>query len=78
MTRRKYETQKQLTNYESRGVKPSFAVIEKIAKAFDVNPAWIVGWSNDINNPNLDDNIIEEVVIEKVVEKVVHIQSPPY
>ena len=34
--------QTQLTNYESSGVTPSFVVIEKITKAFDVNPAWIV------------------------------------
>ena len=64
----------QLSNYESRGVTPSFAVIEKIAKAFNVNPAWLVGWSNDISNPDLDTRIIEKVVVEKVV----HIQPPPY
>ena len=68
----------QITNYESRGVTPTFVVIEKIAKAFDVNPAWLVGWSNDISNPDLDTRIVEEVVVEKIVEKVVHIQPPPY
>lgn len=70
--------QPQLVNYESKGVVPKLATIEKIAKAFDVNPAWLLGWSNSIKNPNLDTNIVEKVVVEKIVEKVVQVPPPPY
>ncbi|CIV77462.1 prophage LambdaSa2%2C Cro/CI family transcriptional regulator [Streptococcus pneumoniae] len=50
--------------YERRGY-PSIKQIEMIAKTYDVNPAWLVGW--------IDDEMMHGV---QVVEKVVYKESP--
>ncbi|MDU8037502.1 MAG: helix-turn-helix transcriptional regulator [Streptococcus sp.] len=47
-----------------RGGYPSIKQIEMIAKTYDVNPAWLVGW--------IDDETIHGV---QVVEKVVYKES---
>ena len=48
-----------------RGGYPSIKQIEMIAKTYDVNPAWLVGW--------IDDEMMPRV---QVVEKVVYKESP--
>lgn len=48
-----------------RGGYPSIKQIEMIAKTYDVNPAWLVGWIDDETTPAI-----------QVVEKVVHKESP--
>mgnify|MGYP000939740396 FL=1 len=48
-----------------RGGYPSIKQIEMIAKTYDVNPAWLVGWVDDEMMPAI-----------QVVEKVVHKESP--
>ena len=48
-----------------RGGYPSIKQIEMIAKTYDVNPAWLVGW--------IDDEMMHGV---QVVEKVVYKESP--
>ena len=51
------------TNYESlKSGYPSIKQIEMIAKTYDVNPAWLVGWIDDEMMPGVQ-------VIEKVVYK---------
>lgn len=45
--------------------KRAYKDIEMIAKTYDVNPAWLVGW--------IDDEMMPEV---QVVEKVVYKESP--
>nr|DAP83295.1 MAG TPA: helix-turn-helix domain protein [Caudoviricetes sp.] len=45
-----------------RGGYPSIKQIEMIAKTYDVNPAWLVGWIDDEMMPGVQ-------VIEKVVYK---------
>ena len=44
-----------------KGATPSIPQIEKIAKTYNINPAWLAGWSNDDRQPQ---------TIEKVVEKL--------
>lgn len=44
---------------------PPFKQIEMIAKTYDVNPAWLVGWIDDEMMPGV-----------QVVEKVVYKESP--
>ena len=44
---------------------PSIKQIEMIAKTYDVNPAWLVGWIDDEMMPGV-----------QVVEKVVYKESP--
>lgn len=48
-----------------RGGYPSIKQIEMIAKTYDVNPAWLVGWIDDETTPRVH-----------VVEKVVYKESP--
>ena len=48
-----------------RGGYPSIKQIEMIAKTYDVNPAWLVGWIDDEMTPGV-----------QVVEKVVYKESP--
>ena len=48
-----------------RGGHPSIKQIEMIAKTYDVNPAWLVGWVDDEMTPAI-----------QVVEKVVYKESP--
>lgn len=48
-----------------RGGYPSIKQIEMIAKTYDVNPAWLVGW--------IDDEMMPAI---QVVEKVVYKESP--
>ena len=48
-----------------RGGYPSIKQIEMIAKTYDVNPAWLVGWIDDEMKPGV-----------QVVEKVVYKESP--
>ena len=48
-----------------RGGYPSIKQIEMIAKTYDVNPAWLVGWIDDETMPAI-----------QVVEKVVYKESP--
>lgn len=48
-----------------RGGYPSIKQIEMIAKTYDVNPAWLVGWIDDETIPGV-----------QVVEKVVYKESP--
>ena len=48
-----------------RGGYPSIKQIEMIAKTYDVNPAWLVGWIDDEMMPGV-----------QVVEKVVYKESP--
>lgn len=48
-----------------RGGYPSIKQIEMIAKTYDVNPAWLVGWIDDKTMPAI-----------QVVEKVVYKESP--
>ena len=48
-----------------RGGYPSIKQIEMIAKTYDVNPAWLVGWIDDETTPGV-----------QVVEKVVYKESP--
>ena len=48
-----------------RGGYPSIKQIEMIAKTYDVNPAWLVGWIDDKMMPGV-----------QVVEKVVYKESP--
>ncbi|TWT16440.1 helix-turn-helix domain-containing protein [Streptococcus sp. sy010] len=50
-----------------QGTTPSIQTIEKIAKAYNVNPAWLVGWSD-----NLD--VVEEPVYIEVDKG----RLPPY
>jgi hypothetical protein len=50
--------------YEIGGY-PSIKQIEMIAKTYDVNPAWLVGWIDDEMMPGV-----------QVVEKVVYKESP--
>ena len=57
-----------------KGATPSIPQIEKIAKTYNVNPAWLAGWSDDDQQPQ---------TIEKVVEKIVYVEKdigriPPY
>ena len=48
-----------------RGSYPSIKQIETIAKTYDVNPAWLVGWIDDEMMPGV-----------QIVEKVVYKESP--
>ena len=48
-----------------RGGYPSIKQIEMIAKTYDVNPAWLVGWIDDEMMPGI-----------QVFEKVVYKESP--
>ena len=48
-----------------RGGTPSIKQIEMIAKTYDVNPAWLLGWVDDEMLPGI-----------QVVEKVVYKESP--
>ncbi len=48
-----------------RGGYPSIKQIEMIAKTYDVNPAWLVGW--------IDDEMIPEV---QVIERIIYKESP--
>lgn len=41
----------QIRGYEDNTIKPSLSAIEKIAETYKVNPAWLVGWSDNIK-PN--------------------------
>ena len=52
-------------NLYERGGYPSIKQIEMIAKTYDVNPAWLVGW--------VDDEMLPAI---QVVEKVVYKESP--
>ena len=51
--------------FYERGGYPSIKQIEMIAKTYDVNPAWLVGW--------IDDEMMPAI---QVVEKVVYKESP--
>lgn len=48
-----------------RGSYPSIKQIETIAKTYDINPAWLLGWTEDERLPEI-----------KIVEKVVYKESP--
>ena len=48
-----------------RGSYPSIKQIETIAKTYDVNPAWLLGWTEDEKLPEV-----------KIVEKVIYKESP--
>ena len=48
-----------------RGGYPSIKQIEMIAKTYNVNPAWLVGWIDDEMMPGI-----------QVVEKVVYKENP--
>ena len=48
-----------------RGGYPSIKQIEMIAKTYDVNPAWLVGWIDDEMQPAIH-----------VVEKIIYKESP--
>ena len=50
--------------YERGGI-PSIKQIEMIAKTYDVNPAWLLGWVDDEMLPGI-----------QIVEKVVYKESP--
>lgn len=52
-------------NLYERGGYPSIKQIEMIAKTYDVNPAWLVGWIDDETTPAI-----------QVVEKVIYKESP--
>lgn len=50
-----------IQNYESNSnSNPSIEKIEKIANAFDVNPAWLVGWDE---NSGMSKTIIKEKTV---------------
>lgn len=51
-----------IANYESKNSNPSLKQIEKIALAFNVEPAWLAGWDTK-----------PQIVIK---EKVVRVQEP--
>lgn len=48
-----------------RGSYPSIKQIETIAKTYNVNPAWLLGWAEDEKLPEV-----------KIVEKVIFKESP--
>lgn len=48
-----------------RGGYPSIKQIEMIAKTYDVNPAWLLGWVDDEMLPGI-----------QVVEKIIYKESP--
>lgn len=53
-----------------KGATPSIPQIEKIAKTYNINPAWLAGWSDDERQP-------------QTVEKIVYVEKegcrlPPY
>lgn len=48
-----------------RGGYPLIKQIEIIAKTYDVNPAWLVGWADDEMQPAI-----------QVVEKIIYKESP--
>lgn len=48
-----------------RGSYPSIKQIETIAKTYNVNPAWLLGWTEDEKLPEV-----------KIVEKVIFKESP--
>ena len=48
-----------------RGGYPSIKQIETIAKTYDVNPGWLLGWVEDEKLPEV-----------KIVEKVIYKESP--
>ena len=57
-----------------KGATPSIPQIEKIARTYNINPAWLAGWSDDDRQPQ---------TVEKVVEKIVYVKKdigriPPY
>ncbi|MGT2911362.1 helix-turn-helix domain-containing protein [Streptococcus cameli] len=45
-------SQTSLAHYEKGGM-PLIPPIEKIAQAYNVSPAWLVGWSDDMGNSKL-------------------------
>lgn len=47
-----------------RGGYPSIKQIEMIAKTYDVNPAWLVGWIDDEMMPGIQ--VVEKWSIKKV------------
>lgn len=47
-----------------RGGYPSIKQIEMIAKTYDVNPAWLVGWIDDEMMPGVQ--IVKKLSIKKV------------
>ena len=44
--------QTQITNFEVGRTNPTLVSIEKIAEKFDINPAWLMGWSQNIEANN--------------------------
>ena len=47
-----------------RGGYPSIKQIEMIAKTYDVNPAWLVGWIDDEMTPAIQ--VVEKVVYKEI------------
>ena len=57
-----------------KGATPSIPQIEKISKTYNINPAWLAGWSDDDRKPK---------TVERVIEKIVYVKKdigriPPY
>ena len=52
-----------------KGATPSIPQIEKIAKTYNVNPAWLAGWSDDDRQPQTVEKVIEKIVYVKEFEK---------
>ena len=50
-----------------RGGYPSIKQIEMIAKTYDVNPAWLVGWIDDEMMPGVQ--VVEKWSIKKVQQQ---------
>ena len=50
-----------------RGGYPSIKQIEMIAKTYDVNPAWLVGWIDDETMPAIQ--VVEKWSIKKVQQQ---------
>lgn len=65
-----------LINYE-RGSTPSIVQIELIAKAYNVNPAWLIGWIKDEHEAQPTEKIIEKTVyVEKDIGRVPSYYQP--
>ncbi|MFS5140351.1 helix-turn-helix transcriptional regulator [Streptococcus agalactiae] len=62
-----------LLHYEKGGT-PSIGQVENIAKAYNINPAWLLGWIDEGQ---------QQQPLETVVEKIIYVEKegcrlPPY
>ena len=67
-----------LWNQETKG-NPTIQQVETIAKACNVDPAWLAGWADDDEVKDKPEVQVIEKVVEKTVEvTVVSHRLPPY